>query len=72
MEIACYSLLLTNIANRAITKLSRFKIYDSVPLIFRKQAPLIVDNGHICLYGGLFEINKMNNNQNQLCIACGR
>ena len=24
----------------------------------RKQAPLNVDNGHISLYGGLFEINK--------------
>ena len=40
--------------------MSRFKIYASVTLIhvFRKQATLNVDNGHISLYGGLFEINK--------------
>ena len=55
MEIACFSLLLKNIANRAITKMSRFKIYASITLIFRKQAPLNVDNGHISLDGGFFE-----------------
>ena len=38
--------------------MSRFKIYASVTLIFRKQAPLYVDNSHISLYGGLFEISK--------------
>ena len=57
-EIACYSLLLKNIANRAITKMSRFKIYASVTLISREQAHLNVDNGHISLYGGLYEINR--------------
>ena len=31
-EIACYSLLFENIANRAITKMSRFKIYASIAL----------------------------------------
>ena len=56
--IACYSLSLKNIANRAITEMSRFKIYASVTLIFRKQVPLNEDNGHISLHGGLFEINK--------------
>ena len=44
-----------------------FKIYVFVMFIFRKQASMNVDNGHISLYGGLFEINKKkNNNQNQL------
>ena len=38
--------------------MSRFKIYASVTLIFRKQTPLNVDNGHISLYDGFFEINK--------------
>ena len=38
--------------------MSRFKIYASVMLIFRKQVPLNEDNGHISLYGGLFEINR--------------
>ena len=38
--------------------MSRFKIYASVTLIFKKQAPLNVDNDHNCLYGGLFEMNK--------------
>ena len=55
------SLLFTvaqNIANREITKMSHFKIYASVRLIFRKQEPLNVDNGHISLYDGFLEINK--------------
>ena len=38
--------------------MSRFIMYASVTLISRKQAPLNVDNGHISLYGGLYEINK--------------
>ena len=67
--IACYSLLLENIANRAITKMSRFKTYASVTLIFRKQASLNVDNDYISLCGGFLGINK---NQNQLCIACDK
>ena len=50
--------MLENIANRAITKMSHFKIYAYVTLICRKQGILNVDNGHISLYGGFFEINK--------------
>ena len=38
--------------------MSRFKMYAFVMLIFRNQAPLNVDNGHISLYGGFFEINE--------------
>ena len=38
--------------------MSRFKINASIKLIFRKQARLNVDNGHIFLYGGLFDINE--------------
>ena len=38
--------------------MSILKIYASLTLIFNKQAPLNVDDGHISLYGGLFEINK--------------
>ena len=45
------------IANRIITKMSHFKIYSSITLIFRKQASLNVDNSHISLYVGFFEIN---------------
>ena len=56
--MACYSLLLENIANRARTKISHFKIYASVMLIFRKQATLSLDNGHISRYGGFFKINE--------------
>ena len=58
MEIACYSLLLEIIANRAITKMPCFKMYASVWLIFRKQGSLNLDNGLISLYDGFFEINK--------------
>ena len=58
MEMACFSLLLENIGNRAITKMSRFKIYASVAHIFRKQATLNVDNDHISLYGGFLKINE--------------
>ena len=52
--------------------MSHFKIYVSVTLILRKQASLNVYNGHISLNRGSFEINKMNNTQNQLVIACGK
>ena len=58
MEIACHPLLLKIIVNRAITKMSHFKIYASIMLIFRKQAPLNVDNDHTSLYGGFYVINK--------------
>ena len=58
MEIAYFSLLLENIANRAITKMSRFKIYAFVALIFRKQATLNGDYDHISLYGGFLKINE--------------
>ena len=34
MDITRYSLLLENIANRAITKMSHIKIYASVTLTF--------------------------------------
>ena len=60
-DIACYSLLLENIANREKTKMSRFKVFAAVTLIFRKQTSLNLDNGHISskyFYCGLFEINK--------------
>ena len=56
--MACYSLLLEHIANGAITKVSHFRIDASVTLIFRKHASLNVDNGHISLYRGFFEIKK--------------
>ena len=51
-------MLLEKIANRAFTKMSSFKIYASVALIFRKKATLNVDNGHISLYGRFFKINE--------------
>ena len=38
--------------------MSHFKIYASITLILREQAPLNEDNGHISLYGGFFVINK--------------
>ena len=70
------SLLFTvaqNIVNRTIAKMSCFKIYASITLIFRKHVPpLNVDMGHIYLYGDCFENNIKDNNQNQLCIACGK
>ena len=37
MDIACYSLLLENIATRAITKMSHFKIHASVTLKYRNK-----------------------------------
>ena len=39
--------------------MSHFKIYAFVTLIFKKQASLSVDNVHISLYDGFFEINKI-------------
>ena len=69
MEIACYSLSLKSIANRAITKMSCFKIYASVTLIFRKQVPLNEDNSHISLYGDLFEINN-NEKKSKSIVYC--
>ena len=60
-------MLLEKIANRAVNKMSRFKIYASVTLIFIKQASLNVDNSYICLNGGLFEIN-INESQSKLIV----
>ena len=58
MEIACYSLWLEFIAKRTTNKMSRFKIYASLTLIFRKQASLDVNNGHISLYAGFLKKNE--------------
>ena len=51
-------MLLENVANRAITNMLQFKAYASKTLIFRKQAPLNVDDGNISLYGRFLELNK--------------
>ena len=62
--------MLENITNREITKMSHLKKYASVTLILRIQVSLNVDNGHISLHDGFFEIDIIYNNQT--VIACGK